>query len=106
MHWLLLFTAIVFELCGTTAMKLSNGFTRPVPSVLLFVCYILCLVTLTFALKKIDLSVAYAIWSGLGTAAVVLMGVVFFKEPISLARAFFMGLILVGVVGLKMTLGK
>ena len=69
MHpWLLLVSAIALEVAGTTSMKLSQGFTRLVPSVLLFVCYVASFVALTLALKKIEVSVAYAVWAGVGTA--------------------------------------
>jgi len=64
MTWLYLVLAILLEVSGTTCMKLSEGFTRMVPSILLVVFYTLSLGMLTLALKKIDVSVAYAIWSG------------------------------------------
>jgi len=65
--WLILIAAIILEVAGTTAMKLSDGFTRPLPSVLLVVFYLFSLAALTLALKRIDVSVAYAIWAGVGT---------------------------------------
>ena len=68
MHWVLLTAAIVLEVAGTTNMKLSEGFTRPLPSVLIFVFYGLSFTAFTFALKRLDLSMSYAIWAGAGTA--------------------------------------
>ena len=72
MHWFYLASAILFEVAGTTSMKLSYGFTRLLPSILLFVFYAISFVSLTFAVKKIDMSVSYAIWSGVGTALIQL----------------------------------
>jgi len=102
MHWLLLTVASVLEVCGTSAMKASQGFTRPVPSVLVFVCYGLCFTVFTYALKRIDITIAYAIWSGLGTVLVAIVGSLFFKEPLTPARIVFIGLIVLGVVGLNL----
>jgi small multidrug resistance pump len=103
MHWLLLTVAIFFEVSGTVCMKLSQGFTRLTPSVLIFVFYGLCFVTLTYAMKKIELSVAYAIWSGLGMAIITLVGYLYFKEALGPLRLVFVALIIVGVLGLKLT---
>ena len=64
-------------------MKLSAGFTKLVPSLLLFVFYAASFIALTFALKKIDVSVAYAIWSGVGTALIVIIGIMYFREAVT-----------------------
>ncbi len=101
--WLILITAIVLEVAGTTAMKLSDGFTRPLPSVLLVVFYLCSLAALTLALKRIDVSLAYAIWAGVGTVLVAVVGILWFKEPISLAKAFSILLIAAGVAGLHLS---
>ena len=99
-YWLLLTAAIVLEVAGTTSMKLSEGFTRLVPSVLLFVLYGASFVALTFSLKRIDVSIAYAVWAGVGTALIALVGVTFFHEPITVIKFISICLIIVGVVGL------
>ena len=99
-HWLFLTAAIVLEVAGTTSMKLSEGFTRLVPSVLLFVLYGASFVALTFSLKKIDVSIAYAIWAGVGTALIALVGMTFFHEQITVIKFVSICLIIVGVVGL------
>lgn len=101
MHWLYLTIAILFEVAGTTCMKLSEGFTRLGPSVLLFVCYAVSFACLTLALRRLDVSVTYAVWSGAGTAAIALIGVVVFGETMTAARLVFLTLIVVGVVGLN-----
>ena len=71
MTWLYLILAILLEVSGTTCMKLSEGFTKLVPSVLIFVFYTASFGMLTLALKRIDVSVAYAVWSGMGTATTI-----------------------------------
>lgn len=68
-------SAILFEVSGTTCMKLSYGFTRRVPTILMFVFYGLGFVPLNLALRRIDISVAYAIWSGVGTAVITTIGI-------------------------------
>ena len=104
MHWVLLAVAIVLEVAGTTNMKLSEGFTRPLPSVLIFVFYGLSFTAVTFALKKLDLSVTYAIWAGAGTALIAAIGVIWFKEPINALKVGSVVLIVIGIVGLNMSL--
>ena len=102
-HWLFLIGAIVLEVAGTTAMKMSDGFTKTIPSVAMFVFYILSLVALTYALKKFDMSMAYAIWAGVGTAFITIVGIYFFKEPISVVKIGSIVLIIIGVVGLHLS---
>ncbi len=99
--WLYLTGAIFLEIAGTTSMKLSEGFTRVVPSILIFVFYLLSFMALTMALKRIDVSVAYAIWAGVGTALIATIGVVYFREPLTLIKVVSVGMIIIGVVGLN-----
>jgi small multidrug resistance pump len=99
--WPLLIAAIGFEVCGTVSMKLAEGFTKPLPSVLMFVFYGLCLGSLEFALGEIDLNVLYAVWSGLGTAIIAAIGIYWFHEKITVLKIISMMLIIVGVIGLN-----
>ena len=101
--WLLLVTAIAAEVGGTTSMKLSEGFTRPGPTTWVFVLYGVSFVLLAQVLKSMDVGVAYAIWSGLGTALVALVGVYMFGEPITVVRILSLALIVIGVFGLQMS---
>jgi small multidrug resistance pump len=101
----MLAATIVFEVAGSTMMKLSNGFTVFWPSLAVFVCYGCSLVGLTIVLKYIDLSVAYAIWCGVGIALVAMIGVLYFKEPVTVQRVLSLLLIIVGVVGLQLSAG-
>ena len=94
--------AILLEVSGTTCMKLSEGFTKIVPSILLFVFYSLSFGMLTLALKRIDVSIAYAVWSGVGTALIATIGVMWFKEPVTALKLISLALIIGGVVGLNL----
>lgn len=102
MTWIFLALAILLEVAGTTCMKLSDGFTKMVPSILLFVFYTLSFGMLTLALKRIDVSVAYAVWSGVGTALIATIGVLWFKEPMTALKLISLALIIIGVVGLNL----
>jgi len=105
MSWFYLLLAILLEVSGTTCMKLSGGFSRLAPSILIFVFYGASLGALTLALKKIDVSVAYAVWSGLGTALIALIGVLWFREAMTSLKAVSVALIIIGVIGLNLSGG-
>ena len=100
--WLYLALAILFELAGTFCLKLSHGFTRAWPSVGLFVFYGVSLAVFALAMKRIDLSIAYAVWAGVGTAVAALIGIVYFKEPATMLKAASVALIGIGVIGLRL----
>lgn len=102
MSWILLVCAIIMEVCGTTCLKLSEGFTKWVPSVLIFVFYGVSFTLMTYAVKRLDLSLTYAIWSGVGTFLIALIGLFWFKEPFTLLKAVSMALVIAGVVGLNL----
>ena len=106
MGWFLLALAIVLEVAGTTCMKLSGGFKEMVPSVLVFVFYGFSFTAFIYALKTMDLSITYAIWAGLGLALIAAIGVLYFKEPMTVPRMIFIGLILIGVTGLSLNAVK
>jgi small multidrug resistance pump len=95
--------AIVFEICGTTALKLSQGFSRWGPSGVVVACYVASFSLLSLALKGIDLSFAYAVWSGVGTAAVAAIGIMWFGESASAMKLGALALIVVGVVLLHLS---
>ena len=100
MSWILLGVGIALEVAGTLCMKMSDGFSDSRATCLMYVFYALSLTTLTLAFKHIDVSVAYAVWSGAGIVLVASVGVFYFQEPMSLTRGVYIGLILVGLVGL------
>ena len=103
MSWVYLAMAIILEVAGTTAMKLSEGFTKLLPSIAMGVFYIASLWALTLSLKKIDMSIAYAIWAGVGTSLITIIGIIYFKEPITLIKTISIALIIAGVVGLNLS---
>jgi len=103
LSWFYLVLAIILEVAGTTAMKLSEGFSKIGPSIAMIVFYIASLFALTLALKKIDVSVAYAIWAGVGTSLIAIIGIIYFKEPLTLIKAISIALIIIGVVGLNLS---
>lgn len=98
--WFFLGGAILFEVAGTTCMKLSRGFTELTPSIMMFVLYACSFGLNTIATKTIELSVAYAIWSGVGTALTAAIGMFYFKEPATTIKLVSLGLIVIGVMGL------
>ena len=101
--WLLLFFAIAMEVSGTICMKLSQGFSQLWPSILVFVFYAFSFTASTFALKTIDVSVAYAVWMALGTAIIAVVGMVWFHESLSLLKVIAILTIITGVVLLNLS---
>ncbi len=95
--------AIGCEIMGTVMMKVSNGFTKLVPSILMAVFYILTLPFFTLALKKIDVGVAYAIWSGIGTVSIAIIGYLLFKEQMPPVKIAAIAMIIAGVVMLNLS---
>ena len=102
MSGLYLMIAIVSEVIGTMNVKLSNGFTKWQPAVIALVCYAASTYLLSLAVKKMEVSVAYAIWCAVGTALIAGIGVVWFKESITAIKVVSLCLIIVGVVGLNL----
>ena len=103
MSWIFLIAAIFMEVCGTTCLKLSEGLTKWLPSVLIFVFYSLAFILMAFAVKKLDLSLTYAIWSGIGTLLIAFIGFFWFREQFTLLKAISMALVIAGVVGLNLS---
>lgn len=100
--WIYLAGAIVLEVAGTTAMKLSEGFSRLTPSILIVVFYAFSFALLTLVLKTVELSLAYAVWSGFGTALIATIGFLYFKELVTPLKIASILLIVIGVVGLNL----
>jgi small multidrug resistance pump len=104
-HVIFLCGAIAAEIVATTSLKLSEGFTKPLPAVATVLGYAISFYLLSLALKRMELGVAYAIWSGVGTAAMALMGYWLFAESLTLTKLVSIACIVVGVVGLNLTDG-
>jgi small multidrug resistance pump len=101
MHWIYLTLAILFEVAGTTCMKLSSGFARILPTALMALFYACSFGCMTLAIKRIDLSVAYAVWSGFGVALIAAIGIWQFREPLTLLKLVGTAAIIVGVIALN-----
>ena len=101
--WILLLVAGVLEVVWAVAMKLSAGFTRPGPTVAFVVALAISMVLLSVATRSIPIGTAYAVWVGIGAAGAALLGIVLLGEPPTLGRLFFLGLLIVAIVGLKLT---
>ncbi|TVX96453.1 DMT family transporter [Cohnella terricola] len=101
--WVFLGLAIALELSGTVSMKLSEGFTRLWPSIFMFVFYGTSFTCLNFALHYMNVSVAYAIWSGVGIVLIALAGYFLFAERLPLSSLLWMFVIIVGVIGLNIS---
>jgi small multidrug resistance pump len=102
MGYALLAGAIAAEVAATTAMKYSDGFSRLVPSVLTALGYLVSFALLAQTLRTVSVGTAYAIWSGVGTAAIATIGVVFLGEGMTVLKAAGIALIIVGVVVLNL----
>ena len=103
MAWLELLVAGGLEVFWSTFLKLSEGFTRPVYSVVAVVGMILSFIFLSQATKVLPLGTAYAIWTGIGAVGAVIVGIIVFKEPVTAVRMLFVVLLLTGIIGLKAT---
>jgi small multidrug resistance pump len=99
--WIYLMIAILAEVAATTAMKMANGFTELKPSILIFVFYAISMSFLILSLKRLEIGLAYAIWSGLGTFLIYLIGIYTFNEPVTLLKTISVLCIIIGVMGLK-----
>jgi small multidrug resistance pump len=100
--WICLTAAILLEVAGITSMKLSRGFSELVPSLAVPVFYMLSAAAVIVALKRLDLSMTYAVWSGVGTALAAMIGIGYFREPLSLFKLASLALVIAGVVGLSL----
>ena len=101
MPWLYLFIAGLFEIFWAVGMKMSNGFTNLLISILTVIGMIASFYFLALALKNIPLGTAYAVWTGIGTIGTVILGIILFKKPVSIVRFLCIFLIISGITGLK-----
>lgn len=102
MAWFYLLIAGLLEVGWAVGLKYTDGFTRLVPSALTLVSMVASVVMLGLALKTLPLGTAYAVWTGIGTLGTVAFGIVLFSEPADALRLASIGLIVAGIVGLKL----
>ena len=105
MAWIYLVVAGLMEVFLSTFLKLSHGFTQLGYSVLTIGGMVASFLLLSQAMKTLPLGTAYAIWTGIGALGAVVVGIVFFREAVTLPRMVFVGLLLIGILGLKATSG-
>ena len=102
MTWAVLVLAGLFEIAWAVGLKYTDGFTRLWPSVATAIALVLSMTLLGLAVRTLPLGTAYAVWTGIGAIGTVVLGVLLFDEPASFARIFCVGLILAGIIGLKL----
>lgn len=103
MPWTLLFFAGLFEVAWAIGLKYTEGFSKPVPSVLTVGAMAASVVLLGLAMKHLPVGTAYAVWTGIGTVGTVIFGIVLMGDSASPLRLACLGLIMLGIVGLKLT---
>ncbi|HEY5312942.1 MAG TPA: quaternary ammonium compound efflux SMR transporter SugE [Pirellulales bacterium] len=103
MAWLLLIIAGLLETGWAIGLKYTDGFTRPIPSLLTAVGLALSMLLLSLAVRDLPIGTAYAVWVGIGAAGTAILGMLILGEPASPARILFLILLIVSLVGLKMT---
>jgi quaternary ammonium compound-resistance protein SugE len=102
MAWFMLFIAGLMEVGWAIGLKYTEGFTRLVPSVLTLAAMLISIILLGLALKTLPVGTAYAVWTGIGAVGTAALGIYLFGEPATAARLASMGLIVAGIVGLKL----
>ncbi len=102
MAWLILFAAGLFEVGWAVGLKYTEGFTRLIPTLLTVACMGISLGLLGLALRTLPLGTAYAVWTGVGTVGTAIAGIILFAEPAEALRLACIGLIVAGIVGLKL----
>lgn len=103
MAWSFLFLSGLFEIVWAVGLKFTEGFTRLWPSVLTVLAMIVSFYCFSQALKGIPLGTGYAVWTGIGATGTAIVGILWFREPVAVARLVCIGLIGCGIAGLKLT---
>ncbi len=101
--WIALVIAGLFEVCWAIGLKYTDGFTKVVPSIFTIVTLALSMFFLARASQVLPIGTAYGVWVGIGALGASLLGILLFKEPATMARLFFLGLLFVAIMGLKIT---
>lgn len=99
--WLLLVASIAAEVIGTIALRHTDGFTRPIPSLVAGISYAIAIWLMSLAVRHLEVGMAYAVWAGAGTALIALLGVICFHETLTVARGIGVFMIVIGVVMLN-----
>jgi quaternary ammonium compound-resistance protein SugE len=99
--WIILLIAGLFEVGWAVGLKFTEGFTKPIPILLTAISLILSMGLLGWSVKTLPLGTAYAVWTGVGAVGTAIVGILLFKEPATAARLACLGLIVAGILGLK-----
>lgn len=102
MHWFILFIAGLFEIGWAIGLKYTEGFSRPLPTVLTVTSMAISMGLLGYALRALPVGSAYAVWTGIGAVGTAILGIVLFREPATVTRILCLALIVAGIVGLKL----
>jgi quaternary ammonium compound-resistance protein SugE len=102
MSWIILFVAGLFEVAWAIGLKYTEGFSKFWPSVFTVACMIISMMGLAYAVKQLPVGTAYAVWTGIGAVGTAILGIILFGESKEMIRIFFIFLIIVGIIGLKM----
>jgi quaternary ammonium compound-resistance protein SugE len=105
MSWYLLILAGLFEVGWAIGLEYSEGFSKPIPTLGTAIAMIVSLILLARAVEDLPIGTAYAVWTGIGAVGTASLGIVLFDEPATLVRGGFIGLIVVGIVGLHLVSG-
>ncbi|HEX7705726.1 MAG TPA: multidrug efflux SMR transporter [Thermoanaerobaculia bacterium] len=103
MSWFLLIVAGLLEVCWAVGLKYTDGFRRPLASVLVALAIVASMVLLSWAARTLPIGTAYAVWVGIGAFGAAVLGVILFQEPLTFWRVFFLALLLIAIAGLKAT---
>lgn len=103
MAWIVLVVAGLFEIGWAIGLKYTDGFSRPWPTVATVGAMVVSIVLLGWAVRSLPVGTAYAVWTGIGAAGTVLLGIVLFQEPATALRLACVGLIVAGILGLKLS---
>lgn len=105
MAWVYLLLAGFFEVIWAMGLKFSDGFTKLYPSLITLGCMAISVYLLALASKTLPIGTAYAVWTGIGALGAVIFGIILFSEPVNIWRLVFLGFILIGIAGVKLTSG-
>jgi|SRR5690606_13777141 len=103
LSWIILLIAGLFEVCWAIGLKYTDGFTKLVPSIFTLLTLGLSMFLLAKAAQVLPIGTAYGVWVGIGALGAAILGVVLFNEPLSITRLFFLAMLLISLIGLKLT---
>ncbi len=101
--WVALVVAGLFEVIWAIFLKNSKGFSEVTPTILFLITLIISMFLLAYSMRTLPMGIAYPVWTGIGAVGTVIVGIIFFKEGVNLQKIIFLSLILIGIIGLKLS---